>query len=477
MNAKRYPYRGFMLDVARHMMSVEDICRIIEAAAMCGMNRMHWHLTDDQGWRVEIRRWPRLAQMGSRRGDSHFGQVSETENNEGFFTREEVRRVVAFAAERGVEVVPELEVPGHASAMLAAYPQFGCAKTVNAPGGMKRVENPYSYRVMTVPGVFPNLICAGKDEAIRFLEDILDELLELFPGELVHIGGDEALKLHWRHCPDCQARIRAEGLRDEEELQRWLVLKVGEYLAGKGRRAIVWNESLAGGPLPGHFVVQHWRGNDAETAAFMAAGGSVICSDTEHYYLDYAYADTDAHGIWAAETPAYARGHEEGLLGVECPLWTERVTNLDRAAELLFPRLPAVALATSGRDFADWEAFRAALAELREQTAPLGLKWADEKLWKLSPADAEIDRAQDEALKRSPGCDAGLAGVRRLFLQDALEKLLAELGVERSRALRLADAAWRDQTEYCGELGRIEPEDAELADAMLGVVRKRVEEN
>ena len=442
MEERIYPYRGFMLDVARHFMPVEHVCRIIEAAAACGMNRMHWHLTDDQGWRVQIRKYPLLTQIGSRRGNSFFGQVSETENNEGFYTQDEIRQVVDFARRRGVEIVPELEVPGHASAMLAAYPEYGCARTVAEDGGERRIERPYDYRVINVQGIFPNLVCAGKDAAVRFLEDILDELTELFPGPEVHIGGDEALKLHWRRCPDCQQRIRREGLSDEEALQRWLVLKLGDYLAQKGRRVIVWNESLAGGALPGHFIVQHWMGNDAETAAFMAGGGSVICSDTAHYYLDYPYSASDAHGIWRAETPEYARGHEAGLLGAECPLWTERVTNVDRAAYLLFPRLPALAMKLNGRRFADWEACRAALAGLRERLAPLGLAWAPERDWRLSEADAAADRAAEEERQRSPGADAAAALTRRLIDQDARERRLRAEGLSGADFLRAADAAW-----------------------------------
>ena len=422
MSEKAYSYRGFMLDVARHMMPVEDVCRLIDAAARCGMNRMHWHLTDDQGWRVEIKKYPKLTQIGSVRGDSYFGRMSETENNNGFYTQEEVRRVVAFARERGVEIVPELEVPGHASAMLAAYPEYGCAGQRVEAEGPRRLERPYEYRVMNIGGVFPNLICAGKDGAIRFLEDILDELTELFPGPEFHIGGAEALKLHWRRCPDCQRRIREEGLRDEEDLQRWLVLKVGEYLARKGKRPIVWNESLAGGPLPKHFIVQHWRGNDEETAAFMADGGEVIWSDTTHYYLDYPYSSSDAYGIWSAPLPEYARGHEDALLGIECPLWTERVTNIDRAAYLLFPRLPAVALKLSGRTFPDWDSFREALVQTREALAPLGLKWAPEREWRLSEADAEADREADARFRSTPGADAASELVRRLIEQDEWER-------------------------------------------------------
>jgi hexosaminidase len=272
-----------MLDPARHFMPVPDVCRVIEAAAACGMNRMHWHLTDDQGWRLEIKKYPLLTRVGAVRGPSYFGDhVSETENNCGFYTQREVRDIVAFARGKGIEIVPEIEVPGHASAMLAAYPEFGCRRALPGPDGEEIDERPYPYHVMTYAGIFPNLICAGKESAVRFLKDILDEVVDLFPGPEVHIGGDEAVKMHWRRCPDCQKRMREEGLSDERALQRSLVLEIGEYLAEKGRKTIVWNESLEGGGLPPHFIVQHWMGGKEETRAFMAGGGPVICSDAEN---------------------------------------------------------------------------------------------------------------------------------------------------------------------------------------------------
>ena len=163
------PYLGFMLDVSRHFMSVEDVLKLLDAAAVCGVNTMHWHLTDDQGWRIEIKKYPRLTQVGSVRGDSFFGAVSETEHNCGYYTQEEIRRVVAYALERGIQIIPEIEVPGHASAMLAAYPQFGCGREVLRNGETVEIELPYDRHVVNIGGIFPNLICAGKEEALRFL--------------------------------------------------------------------------------------------------------------------------------------------------------------------------------------------------------------------------------------------------------------------------------------------------------------------
>ena len=447
------PYLGFMLDVSRHFMSVEDVLKLLDAAAVCGVNTMHWHLTDDQGWRIEIKKYPALTQVGSLRGNSYFGAVSETEHNCGYYTQEQIRRVVAYALERGIQIIPEIEVPGHASAMLAAYPQFGCRREVYRNGAEQEIDAPYDYRVLNTGGIFPNLICAGKEESIRFLEDILDEVTALFPAPYVHIGGDEALKLHWRRCPDCQRRIRQEGLKNEEELQRWLVLKIGDYLAGKGKKVIVFNECLSGGPLPSHFIVQHWIGNDRETAEFLRNGGKVIRSDTQHYYYDYAYSTISPYDIWSAPAvPDYAVGAEDGLLGVECMLWTERITNLDRAAQLLFPRLPAAVLkAAHPEDNPTWEAFAGQLRRIQGKLRELGFSGAPEALWNPSPEAKEADWLEDERLKTTPETQLVEQEERRLLLQEELEKLLAATEMPRPFALRVMDEAFKDLPAYCGK--------------------------
>lgn len=452
--SEKFTYRGFMLDVSRHYMPVGEIRRFIKAASICGMNKMHWHLTDDQGWRIEIKKYPKLTGIGSVRGCSYFGDVSETENNNGFYTQDEIRELVGYAKTLGIEIIPEIEIPGHASAMLAAYPQYGCRRTVIHAGERQVIAEPYSYHVMTTGGIFPNLICAGKDEAVQFLEDILEEVTELFPASAIHIGGDEALKQHWRRCPDCQRRIREEGLVDENGLQRWLVLKMGEYLNRKGKQTIVWNDSLAGGMLPEHFIVQHWMGNDRETAEFMAAGGKVICSDVEHYYFDYPYSSVDAYHIWEMpDIPLYAQEHPKELWGVECPLWTERVTNTDRAAYLLFPRMTAVALKASDDSrerFLTWESFRKVLQRKQEQIEALGLRGAPESQWHMQPEDIEADRLADEYTKHSPGADEAIRVEHRLLLQEELEKLLTEIEMPKEYALQIMDYAWRELPEYAG---------------------------
>ena len=451
MENKPFAYRGFMLDCARHFLPVSDILRIIEAAALSGMNRMHWHLTDDQGWRLEIKKWPLLTEKGSVRGRSFFGAENEEENNRGFYTQDDVRAVVAFAKESGIEIVPEIEVPGHASAMLAAYPQFGCRRVVPGAKGETVQDAPYDYQVVTIAGVFPNLICAGRKDAVRFLEDILDEVCDLFPGPEIHIGGDEAIKQHWRRCPDCQRRMREEGLTDESQLQRSLVLEIGDYLAKKGKRVIVWNESLEGGLLPEHFIVQHWWGNDQETAAFMEAGGQVISSETENYYISRPYSAIDVYKIFQAdETPTYAKAHPENLLGIECPMWGERVTNARRAAYQLFPRLIAVALKAQRKAPATWEAFQDAMRETNERVKALGLQGGPERSWRVSKEEVEADAAKQAGLRESPAMQNTWRICDGLLRQERLEKLLSAIHMPREFALRVMDCAWTEIPEYCG---------------------------
>ena len=423
MDVQSFTHKGFMLDVCRHYMPAEDIRRMLDAAALCGMNRMHWHLTDDQGWRIEIKKYPLLTDIGAKRGPSFFGDVSQTENNCGFYTQEEVRGIVAYAKKLGIEIIPEIEIPGHACAMLAAYPQLGCRRTVWPEWTPTDGQAGYVHAVRKIGGIFPDLICAGRDESIRFLEDVLDEITELFPFPMVHIGGDEAPKLHWRRCPDCQARMRTEGIRSEDALQRWLVLRIGAYLADKGRETIVWNDVLNGGMLPRHFIVQQWYGNQELTRAFLEAGGRVIVSDTENSDFDYAYGETDVYRIWNHPLiPSYAQGLESGLLGVECPLWTERITNTARAAYMLFPRMTAVGLRLNTPKTAGWEEFALRLREKQAQIDALGLTGAPESFWRMTPEEARADLIRDEALKNAPCAVPGIQWERQMHFQEALQR-------------------------------------------------------
>lgn len=325
-----YSYRGVMLDVSRHFIPLDDIKCLIDAFAFFKLNRVHIHLADDQGFRMEIKDYPDLTRVGAVRGTSNFGNFPEPVRNDGFYTQEELKELIRFAKERYIEVVPELEIPGHESAMIAAYPELGC----------NNAETP---NVQTTGGIFDFLLCAGKEHTFKVLEDVLEEIIQIFPFELVHIGGDEAVKGHWRKCPDCQRKIRELQIQDEDQLQRWMTIRIGKFLRSKGRRPVVWNDSLTGGTLPEYFIVQNWKDDCEELADFVHQGGRVIQSSS--LYLDYPYAITDLESIYKASViPAGLEDKEKsGCLGAECALWTERVWDFDRACYLLFPRVSAVA--------------------------------------------------------------------------------------------------------------------------------------
>ncbi|MBR5986445.1 MAG: family 20 glycosylhydrolase [Clostridia bacterium] len=468
MSASPFAYRGFMLDPARHFIPLNEVLKLIDAASKLGMNRFHWHLTDDQGWRLEIKRYPLLTKVGSVRGRSCFWGESETENNCGCYTQDDVRRTVEYARERGIEIVPEIEVPGHASAMLAAYPQYGCRRQ----DGDRIIEKPYPYEVQTIAGVFPSLICAGRDDSVEFLENILDEVTRLFPGPEVHIGGDEAVKMHWRRCPDCQRRMKELGLTDENQLQRWLVMRIGAFLNARGKRSIVWNESLAGGMLPHHFIVQHWWGNDKETAQFLSEGGQVIVSDVDRYYISRPYCFSGINDIiHAPRVPAYAEGHEEGLLGLESPLWGERITNPARAEYMLFPRLALVAMKAAGDPRADAE--DSAVTALREYRDALdGINWAPEDVWEMSPESKAAARAENEKKNLLPGMPRVIEICDRIIELEALEKLTYRIGMPLSFARQVWDVSFSCLPDYCGGVTADPSNGAEEMNAHLRLALK-----
>ena len=437
---KTFRYRGFMLDSVRHFLPAEDVRKLIRAAALCGINRMHWHLTDDQGWRIEILRYPQLTETGARRGESFFGGVNTLENNSGYYTQDEIRKTVRFAKEYGIEIIPEIELPGHASALLAACPEYGCRRETGENEGNSPETAPWSYRVEVSGGIFPNLICAGKESTIRFIEDVLDEVTALFPYPMVHIGGDEALKLHWRRCPDCRRRMRKLGLKTEDELQYDLVLRIGSYLAEKGRQTVVWNDVLNGGILPGNFIVQQWMGGEELTRKFMEQGGQVICSDIQIYYFDYPYGQSDIRKIRDyPRIPEWAQGLEEQLLGIECPLWTERVTNIGRASFLLFPRLAAAGLKGLDEDRLPWEAFREKMREIRDQIREMGLTCAPEEYWDMPEEKAEADRPADRDRIRAPEALPFVRKEERLVQLEKTERSRLEAGIPEDTVLREGD--------------------------------------
>jgi hexosaminidase len=254
-DSPRFAWRGMLLDCCRHFMSLDTVKKYIDLLAGYKMNVFHWHLTEDQGWRLEIKRYPRLTEVGAWR-------IQNGKRYGGFYTQDEVREVVAYAAARHVTVVPEIEMPGHAVAAIAAYPELSCT------GKPIAVETHW--------GIFNDVFCPGKESTFEFIQNVLDEVCELFPSTYIHIGGDECPKHYWKTCPDCQARIKAEGLKDENELQGYLTRRVDKYMLAKGRRIIGWDEILEGG-VSKTAVVQSWRGLAGAVAA-AALGNPVISS-------------------------------------------------------------------------------------------------------------------------------------------------------------------------------------------------------
>lgn len=350
----RYPWRGYLLDSARHFQPVSFIKRTLDLLALHKLNVLHWHLTEDQGWRLEIDAYPRLTSVGAWRGEG------DTRHG-GFYSKEQVREIVRYAADRQITIVPEIEMPGHCQAALAAYPELSCT------GG--------PFVVSTRWGVHDDVYCAGKEETFEFLTTVLEEVLELFPSEFIHVGGDEVPKRRWQVCEACQARIEAEGLADEGELQSWFIRRIDAWLAERGRRLVGWDEILEGGLAEGA-TVQSWRGMEGAVEA-ARAGHDVIASPTSHCYLDYGYDAISTELIYSFEpTPAELSDEQAvHVLGAEGNLWTEYAP-LPRVDRQTWPRLAALAEVTwSPASARSWFDFSGRLRHHYERLDALGVQY------------------------------------------------------------------------------------------------------
>jgi hexosaminidase len=337
-DAPRFPHRGMLLDCCRHFMEVDFVKRYIDLLARYKMNVLHWHLTEDQGWRFESMAYPKLTEVGAYRtleDGSRYG---------GFYTQDQMRDVVAYAAARHITVIPEIELPGHSSAAIASYPWLSCTGD--------------SIDVETEWGVFKDIYCAGNDSTLRFLETIFDEVLAIFPSKVIHIGGDEAPKARWETCSKCQHRIQTEQLHDEHELQSWMVGHFANYLAQHGRELIGWDEILEGG-LPAGCRVQSWRGVEGGIAA-AKSGHYAVMSPTSHAYFDYDVRSTSLEKVYAFEPipDGLSETEQSFIVGGECNMWTEHAPQ-DKVDSKMFPRMLAMAEVlwspAASRDFADFK--------------------------------------------------------------------------------------------------------------------------
>jgi len=358
----RFEYRGMHLDVCRHFFPVEFVKRYLDLMAMHRFNRFHWHLTEDQGWRIEIERYPELARVASVRAETLVGHYGDTPHrfdgtpHGGYYTQDEVREVVAYAAARGITVIPEIEMPGHSLAALAAYPHLACTDGPFTPA--------------TKWGVFEDVYCAGDDAVFEFLEGVLEEVIALFPGEYVHIGGDECPKTRWEQCEKCQARMISEGLVDEHELQSWFIRRIERFLNARGKRLIGWDEILEGGLAP-DATVMSWRGTAGGIAA-ARQGHDVIMTPGSHCYFDHYQADpahepvaigglTTLKKVYAFEPVPPVLSPEEArhVLGAQANVWTEYIATPAHVEYMILPRMCALAeVLWSPKSARDWPDFQ-----------------------------------------------------------------------------------------------------------------------
>ena len=339
----RFPWRGMHLDVSRHFFPAEFVKTYIDLLARYKMNTFHWHLTDDQGWRIEIKQYPKLTEVGAWRKGSQVGPYSRREYDSisygGFYTQEQIREVVAYAAARHITVVPEIEMPGHALAALAAYPELGCS------GGPYEVQKGW--------GVFEEVFCPT-DSTIHVLENVLSEVMELFPSELIHIGGDECPKESWKKCPKCQSRMKAEGLKDEHELQSYFIQRMEKFVNSKGRKIIGWDEILEGGLAP-NAAVMSWRGTEGGVAAAKQKH-NVVMTPGSHCYFDHYQGDpaneplaiggyTTVQKVYSYEPIPPELTAEEGtyILGAQGNVWTEYILTPEHVEYMAVPRMLALA--------------------------------------------------------------------------------------------------------------------------------------
>ncbi len=362
----RFAWRGVLLDVARHFRSVEEVKTFIDELAFYKINRLQLHLTDDQGWRVEIKKYPKLTEIGSWR------KGKDGKPYGGFYTQDDIRALVAYAQERFVTIVPEIEMPGHATAAAAAYPYISCRGV--------------PVEVQTKWGIFPDLYCAGNDQAFAFIEDVLSEVVELFPSKYIHIGGDEAKKTYWKKCPKCQARIKAEGLKNEHELQSYFVKRVERFLNSKDRILIGWDEILEGGLAPGATVMS-WRGVKGGIAAARARH-DVVMSPTTHCYFDYKQylpGNPKVHlyyiplqHIYSYEPipPELDAAQAKHILGAQANVWTERIPTLADVQRMTFPRVLALAeVVWSPKSGKNWQDFSQRMPQQKRKLKRMGVKY------------------------------------------------------------------------------------------------------
>ena len=408
----RFSYRGLHLDVCRHFFPISFVKKYIDAMAIHKLNYFHWHLTDDQGWRIEIKKYPRLTKVGSKRAEtlvgyyySRYPQQFDALPHQGFYTQDEAREIVAYAAERFITVIPEIEMPGHAVAALSSYPYLSCRRDS-------------TLQVATRWGVFPDIYCP-RDTTFRFLENVLTEIMAIFPSKYIHIGGDECPKERWKACPDCQAKIKKEGLKDENGLQSYFVHRIESFLNSKGRKIIGWDEILDGGLAP-NATVMSWRGTRGGIAA-AKAGHDVIMTPGATCYFDHYQADPVTEPVSIGgylplsmvynyePVPAELNASEAKYIwGAQANLWTEYISTTEHAEHMAFPRVSAMAeVLWSNKTNCNWDSFRKRMPTEFERYKNLGIQ-ASQAFYNIQ---FSATPTQDHKLQIALSCDCADARI------------------------------------------------------------------
>ena len=378
-DAPRFGYRGLHLDVSRHFFPIEFIKKYIDAMAIHKMNNFHWHLTDDQGWRIQIKKYPKLTEIGSKREETligyyfaHYPLQFDGKQYGGYYTQDEAREIVAYARDRFITVIPEIEMPGHAQAAIAAYPYLSC-------------NQDSTIKVATKWGIFPDIFCP-RDTTFRFLEDVLTEIMDIFPSKYIHIGGDECPKDRWKKCPDCQLLINKFNLKDENGLQSYFTHRIEKFLNSKGRQIIGWDDILDGGLAP-NATVMSWRGTRGGIAA-AKAGHNVIMTPSAYCYFDHYQSDpvtepTAIGGYLPLEmvyryepVPSELTTNESKyILGAQANLWSEYLLTNERVEYMAFPRVSAIAeVLWSTKTNRNWDLFCTRIPTELERYKQLNIK-------------------------------------------------------------------------------------------------------
>jgi len=354
----RFKWRGLLLDCCRHFMQKDFVKRYIDLLAFHKMNILHWHLTEDQGWRIEIEKYPKLTEIGAWR------ENKDGEKYGGFYTKKDIKEIVLYAKDRGIEIVPEIELPGHSVAALASYPHLSCT------GDSIKVETDW--------GVFKDIYCAGNDSVFTFLEDVLEEVVELFPSKYIHIGGDEAPKYHWENCSKCQKRIINNNLKDEHELQSYFIKRISDFLKTKNKVLIGWDEIIEGG-IPENAIIQSWRGMEGGIVAAKNQNQAIM-SPTSHCYFDYDLDAINLEKVYSFEPipKELSQSESKFIIGGECNMWSERAPQ-ELIDSKVFPRILAMSEVLWSEKEKDYTEFSNRIEKHYPKLDKLGVNYGYEK--------------------------------------------------------------------------------------------------